>query len=54
MRAGSTSIDERHAFVHRDGQRLRAAHAAESGGHGERPAQRAAEMPLRASAASVS
>ena len=36
--------DERHALVHRDRQRLGAAHAAEAGGHGERAAQRAAEM----------
>ena len=33
-----------HAVVHRHGQRLRAAHAAEAGGQRDRPAERAAEV----------
>ena len=39
--------DERGAAVHRDRQRLRAAHAAEAGGDRRRPGQRAAEVLAR-------
>ena len=39
--------DERDAVVHRDGERLRAAHAAEAGGDDEPSRQAAAEVPAR-------
>ena len=40
--------DQTHAAVQRDGQGLRAAHAAAAGGHHQLAAQIAAEMPARA------
>ena len=42
--AGRVALDADHdAVVHRHGQRLRAAHATEAGGHGDGPGQRAVE-----------
>jgi hypothetical protein len=52
IRSGSTSIT-RAILVHRDGERLGAAHAAEPGGDDEAPGESATEM-RRASSASVS
>jgi hypothetical protein len=46
--AGLVAIHtDRHPVVHRHGQRLRAAHAAQSGGEGDGACQRAAELLLR-------
>jgi hypothetical protein len=39
--------DEREAFVHRDRERLRAAHPAEPGGHHETTSKRPAKVPAR-------
>src|SRR5207247_187967 len=39
--------DERDAFVHRDGKRLRAAHPAKAGAHHQATGERPRKMPLR-------